>query len=58
MVFSDTGDIISGGNFHGEYPAKVSLPKCYSLMFTEIFALCQNVWIYKYDIINIVATQT
>ena len=22
MVFSDTGKIISGGNFHGEYPAK------------------------------------
>lgn len=23
MVFADTGEIISGGNFHGEYPAKV-----------------------------------
>ena len=25
MVFADRGEIISGGNFHGEYPAKVSL---------------------------------
>jgi len=25
MVFADSGEIISGGNFHGEYPAKVSL---------------------------------
>ena len=24
MVFADRGEIISGGNFHGEYPAKVS----------------------------------
>ena len=23
MVFADQGEIISGGNFHGEYPAKV-----------------------------------
>ena len=23
MVFVDRGEIISGGNFHGEYPAKV-----------------------------------
>ena len=23
MVFADRGEIISGGNFHGEYPAKV-----------------------------------
>ncbi|KAK2182117.1 hypothetical protein NP493_366g02022 [Ridgeia piscesae] len=23
MVFADSGEIISGGNFHGEYPAKV-----------------------------------
>jgi histidine ammonia-lyase len=23
MIFAETGDIISGGNFHGEYPAKV-----------------------------------
>mmetsp|Transcript_29558 Transcript_29558/g.32908 ORF Transcript_29558/g.32908 Transcript_29558/m.32908 type:complete len:127 (+) Transcript_29558:1109-1489(+) len=22
MVFNETGDILSGGNFHGEYPAK------------------------------------
>ncbi len=22
MVFSETGDFLSGGNFHGEYPAK------------------------------------
>lgn len=24
MVFADRGETISGGNFHGEYPAKVS----------------------------------
>ena len=24
MVFADKGEIISGGNFHGEYPAKVN----------------------------------
>ncbi len=23
MVFAETNEIISGGNFHGEYPAKV-----------------------------------
>ena len=23
LVFADTGDVVSGGNFHGEYPAKV-----------------------------------
>ena len=23
MVFAEKGEIISGGNFHGEYPAKV-----------------------------------
>ena len=25
MVFASRGETISGGNFHGEYPAKVSL---------------------------------
>ncbi len=25
MVFADQGEILSGGNFHGEYPAKVSI---------------------------------
>jgi len=24
LVFTNTNDIISGGNFHGEYPAKVN----------------------------------
>ena len=24
MVFADRNELISGGNFHGEYPAKVS----------------------------------
>ena len=23
MVFAERGEVISGGNFHGEYPAKV-----------------------------------
>jgi histidine ammonia-lyase len=22
LVFTDTGEVVSGGNFHGEYPAK------------------------------------
>ena len=25
MVFADMGEILSGGNFHGEYPAKVCI---------------------------------
>lgn len=25
MVFANRGETISGGNFHGEYPAKVSV---------------------------------
>ena len=25
MVFSDIGETMSGGNFHGEYPAKASV---------------------------------
>lgn len=25
MVFADRGETISGGNFHGEYPAKVCM---------------------------------
>lgn len=25
MVFADKKEIISGGNFHGEYPAKVTI---------------------------------
>jgi histidine ammonia-lyase len=23
LIFIDTGEVVSGGNFHGEYPAKV-----------------------------------
>jgi histidine ammonia-lyase len=23
LVFLDTGEVVAGGNFHGEYPAKV-----------------------------------
>ncbi len=23
LVFTDTSEVVSGGNFHGEYPAKV-----------------------------------
>jgi hypothetical protein len=25
MIFAESGETISGGNFHGEYPAKVSI---------------------------------
>ena len=39
MVFAETGEIISGGNFHGEYPAKVRARK-FSL--TDIFILLNN----------------
>lgn len=34
MVFADTGEIISGGNFHGEYPAKVHI-----LIYIILFSL-------------------
>jgi histidine ammonia-lyase len=32
LIFIDTGDIVSGGNFHGEYPAKVWFFKEFSLI--------------------------
>ena len=25
LVFVNTGEVVSGGNFHGEYPAKVMM---------------------------------
>lgn len=25
LVLTDTNEVVSGGNFHGEYPAKVDL---------------------------------
>ena len=28
MVFANRGETISGGNFHGEYPAKVHFLSC------------------------------
>lgn len=39
MVFADRMEIISGGNFHGEYPAKVSVyavqKDTYIIYYTE-----------------------
>lgn len=45
MVFAERGETISGGNFHGEYPAKVWMfgtPKIFSFLFvfaTDCFLL-------------------
>lgn len=34
MVFAERGETISGGNFHGEYPAKVrTAGLCKSLLY-------------------------
>ena len=30
MVFAELGETMSGGNFHGEYPAKVCTCVCFS----------------------------
>ena len=35
MVFADRGEIISGGNFHGEYPAKVNTIRLEKFTFYE-----------------------
>lgn len=36
MVFAERGETISGGNFHGEYPAKVRLSAIPRLTFTLV----------------------
>lgn len=33
MVFAERGETISGGNFHGEYPAKVCIFVTYEIYF-------------------------
>ncbi len=44
LVFIDTGEIVSGGNFHGEYPAKVCCCFYFSLIedFIQGFGLSGN----------------
>jgi len=44
LVFIDTGEIVSGGNFHGEYPAKVCCSFYFSLIedFIQGFGLSGN----------------
>lgn len=41
MVFAERGETISGGNFHGEYPAKVCSNKtvCFDLLWILFFSL-------------------
>lgn len=41
MVFAERGETISGGNFHGEYPAKVFHPTAFSkdINSTSVFIL-------------------
>jgi hypothetical protein len=44
LVFIDTGDVVSGGNFHGEYPAKVySYLGCFFRFCNVRF--CVRLWI-------------
>ena len=35
MIFAESGETISGGNFHGEYPAKVSILTLHLVVFNE-----------------------
>ena len=39
MIFAESGETISGGNFHGEYPAKVSILTIHLVVFSEKFGL-------------------
>jgi histidine ammonia-lyase len=39
LVFTDTRDVVSGGNFHGEYPAKVYFLFDISIIFSFIKGL-------------------
>lgn len=42
MVFSDQQEIISGGNFHGEYPAKVGTSYLVFVLLTMLLLLSMS----------------
>ena len=63
MVFADKGEIISGGNFHGEYPAKVITAikdifyyMIISLEINWLYCLNQKIYMYASFHMHIIIT--